>query len=176
MNEILKDTIELFANVATILAFTWAVYEFYIKRRFLVKAKATPSPLSSHSNFSFNFEVINFSEQSLGRIGYMGVWVKRWNSWGQFWQIDVQDAGYHEKIIFSQDISEFVKMAVEYCISNQTWFDRMFKPKLYLSFKTHLGDELKIHIDDFFQKELDARLSLLCKQTIQETNIFAETV
>lgn len=161
MNETLKDTVELLANIATVMALTWAVYEFYIKRRFLIKAKATPSPLNDQSHFSFNFEVINFSEHSLGRIDMIGVWIKRWNSWGQFWKIEINDAGYHEKIIFSQDISEFVKMAIENCLLKQTWFDRLFKPKLCLSFRTHLDDELKIHIDDFFQKDLDTKLSSL---------------
>lgn len=154
----MNDTIDLIASLVTILAFLWAIYEFYIKRRFMIKAKAVPSLLNKPSEFSFDFEVINFSEQSLGRIGQIGVWVKRWNSWGQFWEIEMQDAGYHEKTAFSQDISRYVIEATSQCVNNQSWLDKLFKPKLHLSLKTHMGKELKIQIDPYYQKSIDEKL------------------
>lgn len=164
MNDTLKDVITLSADIVTILAFFWAIYEFYIKRRFMIKAKATPSLLNKPSEFSFDFEVINFSEQSLGRIGSIGVWIKRWNSFGQFWDIELQEAGYREKIKFSQDLSEFVRLAVNECISNQTRWDRLFKPKLVIALKTHMGEELKIAIDPFRKQELETRLAVLFRE------------
>lgn len=161
MSDTLKDTIELCANIVTILAFFWAIYEFYIKRSFTIKAKATPSLLDKSTELSFDFEVINFSEQSLGRIASIGVWIKRWNSWGQFWGITLQDVGYKEMTKFSQDIYPFVESAVVQCSKEQTWFDKLFKPKLLISLKTYMGEELKIKIDPFNQKDIDTKLEQL---------------
>lgn len=161
MSDTLKDTIELCANIVTILAFFWAIYEFYIKRRFTIKAKATPSLLDKSTELSFDFEVINFSEQSLGRIGSIGVWIKRWNLWGQFWEITLHDVGYKETTKFSQDIYSFVDSAIEQCNKEQTWFDKLFKPNLFISLKTHIGEELKITIDPFHQKDIDTKLEQL---------------
>lgn len=160
----MKESIDLISELVTILAFIWAIYEFYIKRRFMIKAKATPSLLNKPSEFLFDFEVINFSEQSLGRIGLIGVWIKRWNSFGQFWDIELQDAGYHEKITFSQDLSEFIRLAVNDSIRDQTWWDRLFKPKLVIALKTHMNEELKVHIEQYHQKSIDDKLNSLFRE------------
>ena len=127
------------SDIATILAFLWALYEFYIKKRFKIKASASPSPINIKSTeYIFDFKVINLSEQSLKRIENVGVWITRWNTFGQFWIINMQDVGYQEQTKFSQDIYPFLKSSIQQCLKEQTWFDKLFKPKLKIVLKNYL--------------------------------------
>lgn len=155
----MKDIIEILANIATILAFIWAVYEFYIKRRFKIKATASPSILNiKPSEYFFDFEVINLSEQSLKRINYLGIWIRRWNTYGQFWEIKFQDVGYQEKTRFSEDIFNFLNFAVENSLKNQSLIDKIFTPKLKVVLRTTMEREIEVKIDEYNRKEVEKKI------------------
>ncbi|MDD2780500.1 hypothetical protein [Sulfuricurvum sp.] len=154
-----KDSLGIASDCATIAAFGWAVYEFYYKRHFKIKAIGTPSPVNSKPTECFlNFEVINLSEQSLKRIDFIGIWIKRWNSFGQFWEIPLQDVGYQEKTKFSQDIFRFLDSAIEQCVKEQTLFDSLFKPKLKIVLRTTLERELEVKINKYYKNALEEKV------------------
>ncbi|MDD3598047.1 hypothetical protein [Sulfuricurvum sp.] len=154
-----KDTIGIASDIATIAAFGWAVYEFYIKRRFKIKARGKPSLLNLKSTeYFFDFEVINLSEQSLKRIDLLGIWIKRWNSFGQFWDIALQDVGYQEKTKFSEDIFQFLDSAIERCVEEQTFFDKLFLPKLKIVLRTTMEREIEVKIDEYHQKDIKDKI------------------
>ncbi|MDD5716991.1 MAG: hypothetical protein PHW64_04235 [Sulfuricurvum sp.] len=154
-----KDSIGIASDIATIAAFGWAVYEFYIKRRFKINASGRPSLLNLKSTeYFFDFEVINLSEQSLKRIDSLGIWIKRWNSFGQFWDIALQDVSYQEKTKFSEDIFQFLDSAIERCIEEQTSFDKLFSPKLKIVLRTTMKRELKVKIDEYHQKDIKDKI------------------
>lgn len=162
MNENLKDILSISSNIATILAFFWAVYEFYIKRRFKIKATAFPIKLiKNDKEYVFSFKVINLSEQSLKRIDYIGIWIKRKNSFGRFWEIKLQDVGYQEKTTFSQDIYPFLNSAIKQCIIEQTWVDKLFTPQLKIVLKTTVDREINVLIDAFFHEEVNKKINAL---------------
>ena len=154
-----KDILSSISDGATILAFLWAVYEFYYKRRFKIKATASPSLINLKSTeYIFDFKVINLSEQSLKRIENIGVWITRWNSFGQFWIINMQDVGYQEQTKFSQDIYPFLKSSIQQCLKEQTWFDKFFKPKLKIVLKTTMEREIRVEIDEYYSKQVDEKV------------------
>lgn len=162
MNESFKDTLSVLSDIATVLAFAWAVYEFYIKRRFKIKATAFPELLRTNKNeYFFSFNIINLSEQSLKRIDYIGVWIKRKNSFGSFWEIKLQDIGYQEKTTFSQDIYRYLNSAIEMCVKEQTWIDKLFKPKLKIVLRTTIEREIIVKIDEFFSNEINEKINIL---------------
>lgn len=155
----MRDFIATLSNIATVLAFFWAVYEFYIKRRFKIKVTGSPSLLNLKSTeFFFNFEIINLSEQSLKRIDQLGVWIKRWNSFGHFWEIAIQDVGYQEKTKFEEDLYKFIDFSIQRCVEEQTLFDRLFKPKLKIVLKTTVDREIEVVIDEFYKTDLEDRI------------------
>lgn len=165
MNESLKDILSTLSDLATIFAFLWAVYEFYIKRRFKIKATAFPLPINkSDKEYILSFKVINLSEQSLKRIDKIGLWIKRKNSFGQFWEIALQDVGYQEKTVFTEDIFPFLDSAVKQCCNEQTRYDKLIKPKLKIVLKTTIDREIKVTIDEFFQKQVDKTIDILFKK------------
>ncbi|ATB69374.1 hypothetical protein SJPD1_1264 [Sulfurospirillum diekertiae] len=165
MNENLKDILSILSDIATILAFAWAVYEFYIKRRFKIKATAFPLPLNkSEKEYLFSFKVINLSDQSLKRIDYIGLWIERKNSFGQFWEIALKDVSYQEKTVFTENILPFLNSAVQQCCNEQTRFDKLVKPKLKIVLRTTIDREIKVTIDDFFQKQVDDKIDILFKK------------
>lgn len=161
-----KDSVGLVSDFATIAAFGWAVYEFYIKRRFKIKATGNPSSSLNLNalEYYFNFEVINLSEQSLKRIDSIGIWIKRWNSFGQFWEIELQDVGYQEKIKISQDIFGFLDSAIKSCVEDQSWFDKFFKPKLNIVLKTTMEREIVVRIDEYFHEEVERKIIQIFKK------------
>ena len=162
MNENFKDTLSILSDIATILAFLWAVYEFYIKRRFKIKASAFPSHVNkSEKEYIFTFKIINLSEQSLRRIDYIGIWIKRKNSYGSFWEIKMQDVGYQEKTTFSQNIYPFLLSAIEQCKKEQTWMDKIFNPKLKIVLRTTIEREIDVQIDQFFYEQVDQKVKSL---------------
>jgi hypothetical protein len=157
-----KDIMGIASDFATIFAFGWAVYEFYYKRRFKIKAIGSPSPLNLKSTeYFFDFEVINLSEQSLKRIDFIGIWIKRWNSFGQFWEIALQDVGYQEKTKFSQDIFCFLDSAIQTCMEEQSFVDRFFKPKLKIVLETTLEREILVNIEEYYRNEIDQKITQL---------------
>lgn len=159
MENKLKNILEVLSNIVTILAFFWAIYEFYIKRRFKIKATASLSLLNLGSTeLPLNFNIINLSDQSLKRIDYIGVWIKRWNSFGHFWEIALQDVGYQEKTKFGEDIYQYIDFSIQLCIKEQTLFDRLFKPKLKIVLKTTLDREIEVVIDELYKTDLENRI------------------
>lgn len=165
MNESLKDILSTLSDMATIFAFVWAVYEFYIKRRFKIKATAFPLPINkSEKEYILSFKVVNLSEQSLKRIDYIGLWIERKNSFGQFWEIALQDVGYQEKTVFAEDIFPFLNSAIQQCCNEQTRFDKLIKPKLKIVLKTTIDREIKVTIDEFFQKQVDEKIDILFRK------------
>lgn len=166
-----KEIVSSLSDIATILAFLWAIYEFYIKKRFKIKATASPSPINLKlTEYIFDFKVINLSEQSLKRIEYIGIWIIQKNSFGQFWEIKLQDVGYQEKTTFSQDIFPFLISAIEQCLYEQTWIEKLFKPKLKIVLKTTTEREIKVDIDEFFQKQVNEKITQLFNSTNQRIN------
>lgn len=158
----MKDIIELTSDIATIFAFFWAVYEFYYKRRFKIKVTGSPSLLNLKlTEYFFDFEVINLSEQSLKRIDSIGIWIKRRKSFGQFWEIALQDVGYQEKTKFSEDIFHFLDSAIKQCVEEQTYFDKLFTPKLKIVLRTTMNRELEVKIDEYHQKDLQDKIGNL---------------
>lgn len=154
-----KDNVGLASDFATIAAFGWAVYEFYIKRRFKIKATGSPSLSNLNSSeYYFDFELINLSEQSLKRIESIGIWIKRWNSFGHFWDIELQNIGYQEKTKFSQDIFRFLDSAIKACVEEQSSVDRFFRPKLKIVLKTTMQREIVVNIDEYYRKEIDRKI------------------
>lgn len=164
MNETFKDVLSILSDIATILAFLWAVYEFYIKRRFKIKANAFPAPINKNEEeYIFTFKIINLSEQSLKRIESIGIWIKRYNSFGRFWEIKLQDVGYQEKSTFSQDIYPFLISAIAQCKKEQTWLDKLFNPKLKILLRTTIEREINVQIDDFFYNQVNEKITILFK-------------
>lgn len=160
-----KDYVGLASDIATIAAFGWAVYEFYIKRRFKIKATGSPSLLNLKSlEYIFNFEIINLSEQSLKRIDHIGIWIKRWNAFGQFWEVELHDVGYQEKTKFSEDIFRFLDSAIKTCVEDQSWFDKLFKPKLKIVLVTTMEREILVKIDEYHHKEVESKIHQLFRK------------
>lgn len=165
MNNSFKDIVEIISDFATIFAFIWAMYEFYYKRRFKIKATGSPSTLNlKTTEYFFDFEVINLSEQSLKRIDKIGIWITRWNSYGQFWDIALQDVGYQEKTRFTQDIFNFMNAAIKQCMEEQTFMDQIFKPRLKIILKTTMEREIEVNINEFYSDDIDQKIVTLCHQ------------
>lgn len=157
-----KDIIGLASDCATIFAFVWAIYEFYYKRRFKIKATVSPFLINSKSTeYIFEFEVINLSEQSLKRIDEIGIWIRRWNSFGRFWKITLRDVGYQEKTCFTQDIFHFLDSAVKECVEQETFIDKMFKPRLKIVLKTTMERELEVKINEYHLENINEKITSL---------------
>jgi len=162
MDTYLKDIFSILSDIVAILAFLWAVYEFYIKRRFKIKATAFPNELhKNNKEYIFTFSVINLSEQSLNRINSIGIWIKRKNSFGAFWEIKLQDIGYQEKITFFENILPFLISAIEQCIEEQTWIDKLFTPKLKIVLRTANEREINVIIDEFYHQQVNEKINKL---------------
>jgi hypothetical protein len=126
-----KDILSNISDEATIFAFLWAVYEFYYKRRFKIKAVALPSPVNFKSTeYIVNIKVINLSEQSLKRTE---------------------------------------------CSEEQTWFDKLFRPKLKIVLKTTMEREIRVIIDKYYSKEVDVRVNKLFKNYKNDNLFFRQT-
>ena len=160
MYDYFRDFISMLSEIATILAFLWAVYEFYIKKRFKIKATASPSIviLKKEREYFFDFNIVNLSEQSLKRIDSIGIWIKRKNTFGCFWDVHLDSIGYQEKTKFTENIYYFLSSAIKKCIEEQTWIDKLFIPKLKIVLKTTIDREIEVKIDEYFKKEIDKEI------------------
>ena len=158
-NEYLNENsgfISLLTLIVALLTFVFMVYEFIWKNRLKIKVIAKPPLINFNSNsLDVDFEVLNLSYQSLGQIESIGIWIKRWNSYGTFYSIKLQKVLYKEKFVFSEDIKTFLDSTILNFYQSQSKFDKLFKPKIKFVFKTTTDKEIEIIISNELKELLD---------------------